>query len=228
MRRRATEAVPLTADYPGTSKNPMCVEGARLLPERPRRRDEPLVDEPDGKDLRQHTRHKDFDPGRRRSPTAASSTSSARISGCSISKSGDRHGGPDPLVSDFEQLRERWVKKPAQYLTAGAPVAGWRGWCSRRAGEVFVAPAKPGRLVRVARKPGVRFRDARYSADGKSIAGDDDARAARLEFWRYPANGVGAARAAHQGRQGAALGRRAFARRQVDGAHEQGPATVAV
>ncbi len=39
------EAMPLTPDFPGTSKNPMCVEGPRLLPLRPRRRHERLVDE---------------------------------------------------------------------------------------------------------------------------------------------------------------------------------------
>ncbi len=39
------EAAPLTADFTGTSKNPMCVAGPRLLPLRPRRGREHLVDE---------------------------------------------------------------------------------------------------------------------------------------------------------------------------------------
>jgi tricorn protease len=80
-----SEAVPLTSDYPGTSKNPMFWKGRLYF----------LSDRdgvmnvwsmtPDGKDLKQHTRHKDFDAqSGRRFPTGASPTSAARMSGCWI------------------------------------------------------------------------------------------------------------------------------------------------
>ncbi len=184
------EAVPLTRDYPGTSKNPMFWKGrVYFLSDR-----DGVMNvwsmTPDGKDLRQHTRHKDFD-------AQTASLADGRIAyqcGADIwlldLKSGKDAVVPITLVSDFDQLRERWVKKPAQYLSSGHLAPDGSGMVFTVRGEVFVAPAKPGRLVRVARQPGVRFRDARYSADGKSILVMSTA-SGETEFWRYPANGVG-------------------------------------
>jgi tricorn protease len=185
------EAVALTRDYPGTSKNPMFWKGrVYFLSDR-----DGVMNVwsmmPDGKDLKQHTRHKDFD-------AQSASLSDGRIAyqcGADIwlldLKSGKDAVVPITLVSDFEQLRERWVKKPMQYLSSGHLAPDGSGIVFTARGEVFVAPAKPGRLVRVARKPGVRFRDARYSADGKSIV-VMTTESGETEFWRYPANGVGA------------------------------------
>ncbi len=186
-----TEAVPLTRDYPGTSKNPMFWKGrVYFLSDR-----DGVMNvwsmTPEGKDLKQHTRHKDFD-------AQTASLSDGRIAyqcGADIwlldLKTGRDAVVPITLVSDFDQLRERWVKKPMQYLSSGHLAPDGSGLVFTARGEVFVAPAKPGRLVRVARQPGVRFRDARYSADGKSIVVMSTA-SGETELWRYPANGVGA------------------------------------
>jgi tricorn protease len=57
-------------------------------------------------------------------------------------------------------------------------------------GEVFTVPAKKGRVVRVAGDPAVRYRDAVYQADGKSIA-LLSTETGETEFWSFPANGVG-------------------------------------
>ncbi|MGO9242539.1 MAG: S41 family peptidase [Bryobacteraceae bacterium] len=185
-----TEAVPLTRDYPGTSKNPMFWKGrVYFLSDR-----DGVMNvwsmTPDGKDPRQHTHHKDFD-------AQTASLADGRIAyqcGADIwlldLKSGRDAVVPITLVSDFDQLRERWVKKPMQYLSSGHLAPDGSGMVFTARGEVFVAPAKPGRLVRVARQPGVRFRDARYSADGKSIVVMSTA-SGETELWRYPANGVG-------------------------------------
>ena len=187
------EAVALTRDYAGTSKNPMFWKGrVYFLSDR-----DGVMNvwsmTPEGKDLKQHTRHKDFD-------AQSASLSDGRIAyqyGADIRlldlKSGKDAVVPITLVSDFDQLRERWVRKPAQYLTSGHVAPDGSGMVFTARGEVFVAPAKPGRLVRVAHKPGVRFRDARYSADGKSIL-VMSTESGETEFWRYPATAWAAAK----------------------------------
>jgi len=185
------EAVALTADYAGTSKNPMFWKGRLYF----------LSDRDgvmnvwsmtsEGKDLKQHTHHKDFD-------AQSASLSEGRIAyQCGADlwlldlKSGKDAPVPIVLASDFDQMRERWVKKPLDYLSAGHVAPDGAAMVFTARGDVFVAPAKPGRLVRVARKPGVRFRDARFSPDGKSIL-VISTESGETEFWRYPANGIGA------------------------------------
>jgi tricorn protease len=59
-------------------------------------------------------------------------------------------------------------------------------------GPVFVAPTKQGRLVEVTRQPGVRYRQARFMPDGRTILALSDA-SGEVELWRLPANGVGPA-----------------------------------
>ena len=87
-------------------------------------------------------------------------------------------------------------------------------------GQVFVAPAKQGRLVEVTRKTGVRYREARFLPDGKSVS-----RALRRERRGRVLDVAGErrrqARAAHERRQGAALGGRSLARRPLDRPHDK-------
>ena len=95
------------------------------------------------------------------------------------------------LVSDFDQLRDHWVKKPLEYLTGVhiAPDGDAAVFTAR--GEVFTLPAKSGRIVKVAGNSGIRYREARYMPDGKSIIALST-ESGETEFWKYPANGIGA------------------------------------
>jgi tricorn protease len=88
-------------------------------------------------------------------------------------------------------LRDHWVKKPLEYLTGVhiAPDGSAAVFTAR--GEVFTLPAKSGRIVKVAGNSGVRYREARYMPDGKSIVALST-ETGETEFWKYPANGVGA------------------------------------
>jgi len=98
---------------------------------------------------------------------------------------------PITLVSDFDQLRDHWVKKPLDYLTAAdiAPDGSAAVFTAR--GEVFTLPAAPsGRTVKVAGDSSIRFRKALYTPDGKSIIAISTL-AEKTEFWKYPANGIG-------------------------------------
>ena len=97
---------------------------------------------------------------------------------------------PITLASDFDQDREKWVKKPADYLTsAHLSPDGDRVVLTAR-GKVFVAPVEQGRLVEVTQQDRVRYREARFMPDGKSLLVLSD-QTGELEFEKLPANGVG-------------------------------------
>jgi tricorn protease len=186
----APEAVPLTGDYAGTSRNPLWWGGrVYFLSDRDGTMNVWSMDE-DGHDLRQHTHHAGWD-------AEQASLSDGRI----VYKRGadlrllDLASGTDVgldirLSSDFDQARETWVKKPMDYLTSVAlSPKGDRVALTAR-GQVFVAPAKQGRLVEVTRRPGVRYRRATFLPDGKSLVALSD-ESGEVELWKLPANGVG-------------------------------------
>jgi tricorn protease len=185
------EVVPLTADYAGTSHNPMYWKGrVYFLSDRDGTMNIFSMD-PQGHDVKQHTHHSGFD-------VQSASLSDGRIA---------YHCGADiwlldlntlqdaivpiTLVSDFDQLREHWVTKPMKYLsTAHISPDGTAAVFTAR-GEVFTLPAAPtGRIVKVAGASAIRYRDARYTPDGKSIIAIST-ETGETEFWKYPANGVG-------------------------------------
>ena len=188
----AAEAVPLTADYDGTSRTPMWwKERIYFLSDRDGSMNVWSMDEAGG-DLRQHTRHRGWDADQ-------ASLSAGRIAyklGADL-RVLDLATGADTalevrLSSDFDQEREAWVKKPLDYLTSvDLSPKGDRVALTAR-GQVFVAPAKQGRLVEATRAPGVRYRRAAFLPDGKSLVALSD-QSGEVELWRLPANGVGPA-----------------------------------
>ncbi len=186
----ADEAVPLTAGYAGTSKNPMWWKGrVYFLSDRDGTMNVWSM-APDGSDLKQHTRHSGWD-------ILSASLSKGRIAyqlGADLHildiAAGTTARVPITLESDLDQTRERWVKKPFDYLgSAHLSPSGDRVVLTAR-GKVFVAPSGPGRLVEATHRDGVRYRDARFLADGKSLVALADA-SGEVELWRLPANGVG-------------------------------------
>jgi tricorn protease len=192
------EAVPLTSDYPGTSKNPMFWRGRVYF----------LSDRDgvmnlwsmtgEGRDLRQETRRQGLD-------LRSASLSDGRIvyrCGADLFLYNIASREDRPLVinlaSDFDQMRETWVHKPADYLSAVHPSPKGDRIVLTSRGQVFVAPAKEGRLVEVTRRPGVRYRSARFLPDGRSLVAFSD-ESGEVELWRLPANGAGAGRQLTQG-----------------------------
>ena len=97
---------------------------------------------------------------------------------------------PVVLASDFDQLREHWVKKPTEFLTDVhiAPDGSAAVFTAR--GEVFTFPVRSGRIVKVASASDTRFRSARFLPDGKGIVLLSTA-TGETEFWRFPSNGEG-------------------------------------
>jgi tricorn protease len=185
------EARPLTADYPGTSKAPLFWRG-RLYFASDRDATMNLWSMlPDGKDLRQHTRHKGWEvqyPSLSEGRIAYQLGADIRV--YSIAEDRDE-AVAIRLASDLDQTRERWLKTPMEYVsTIHLSPKGDRVALTAR-GQVFVAPVVQGRLVEATRRSGVRYRDGRFFPDGKSLLALSD-ETGEVELARLPANGVGA------------------------------------
>lgn len=187
----AAEAVPLTGDFAGTSK--------RAMPWKDRvyfvsDRDGTMnlwSMTADGKDLKELTHASGWDVGH-------ASLSEGRIA---YQLGADLHvvevaSGADTLVpitldSDFDQTRQRWIDKPMDWLTRWDPAPDGERVALVARGQVFVAPRKSGRLVQVTHDDGVRWRDARFSADGKSLYALGDG-SGEVEVWQLAADGLAA------------------------------------
>ena len=186
------EATPLTHDFAGTSRQPMCGNGrVYFISDRDGSHNIWSM-AGDGRGLLQHTRHTDFD-----------------IRSASISPDGKRiayqRAGDINLVtvatnttttlaitlqSDFEQTRSRWVKNPWDFVSAVAPSpTGDRVLITAR-GQLFVAPVGNGRLVEASRASDFRAREGVFSHDGKAAYAFAD-KSGEMELWRFAANGVG-------------------------------------
>lgn len=192
FRTGTQEAMPLTKGFTGTSKNPMWWNGCVFfLSDRDGVMNVWSMDEAGG-NLKQLTHSKSWD------------VQSASLGGGNLvyQLGADIHlmtlqDGADKtlnisLESDFDQTRERWITNPSAYITALAPSADGSKVAITARGQVFVAPAEPGRLVEATRKSGVRYRDGLFMPDGKSVLALSD-ESGETEWWQFPANGVGAA-----------------------------------
>jgi len=191
---RAEEAENMTADYPGENHSPMWWDGrVYFVCDRDGTMNIWSMDE-DGRDVRQHTDHMGWDvksPGLSRGKIVYQLGADLRL--LDIATGFDRLV-PITLASDFDQLREKWVKKPMDYMTSVRLHPNGESVVLTARGRVFVAPSEQGRLVRVSREPGVRYRDVCFMPDGKTLLALSDA-TGELEFCTVPANGVGAAKA---------------------------------
>ena len=185
------EAVPLTGDYPGASTNPMFSNGrVYFLSDRDGVMNVYSMDG-QGRQVKQESHQHLFD-------VSSASLDDGRIvyaSGADLwlldLKSGKDEVIPITLVSDFDQLRQHWVAKPIQYLTQAHISPDGSQIVLTARGEIYVMPAKTGRIVKVAGESDVRYRDARFLPDGKSILALST-KSGETEFWKFPANGEGA------------------------------------
>ncbi|HZV03831.1 MAG TPA: S41 family peptidase [Gemmataceae bacterium] len=190
FRKGAAEAKPLTADYPGTSKEPMFWQG-RVYFACDRDGTMNLWSiKPDGREPRQHTKHSGFD-------VASPSLDDGRIvyqlgADLRIYDIAADIDKPIPIIldSDFDHTREKWIKEPIEYLSDAHPSPDGSKVALTARGRVFVIPKKHGRLVESGRKPGVRYRDARFLPDGKTLLVMSD-ESGEVELWTVPADGLG-------------------------------------
>ncbi len=214
------EAIPLTKDYDGTSKTPLWHNG-RVYFATDRDGTMNLWSmNTEGKDLRQHTSHKGWDL---KSPSMQGGRIvyqlGADIHLYDIAANTDRLV-PITIPSDFDQLREKWVKNPMEYMTSyGISPTGDRIAFTAR-GQVFVAPAEQGRFVRVTGNNRIRYRQAVFMPDGKTLLALSD-ETGETEFVTLPANGAGSTQALTSDAKVLRWGGRAIAGREEDCLHRQ-------
>jgi tricorn protease len=188
--KNAVEATPLTGDFAGTSRSPMWWNGRVYFASD---RDGVMnvwSMNPAGKDLRQHTHHTDYD-------IQSPSLDAGRV----VYQRGadlyllDLATGKDALIpirlaSDYDQMRERWMKKPMDWVTSSHLSPDGKRVALTARGQVFVAPTRQGRLMELTRKKSVRYRDARFLPDGKSVVVLSD-ESGEVELWKLAARGDG-------------------------------------
>ncbi len=185
------EARPLTADWKGTSKQPMVWQGrVYFISDRDGTMNLWSMT-PDGGDVRQLTHHAQWD-------VLGASLSEGRIVyqlGADLRlytiATGEDRAIPITLTSDLDQTREHWITKPMEWLTAAHLSPNGDRVVLTARGQVFVAPVGPGRLVEASRHPGVRYRSARFAPDGRSLYTLSD-QSGETEWWRLDADGIGA------------------------------------
>jgi tricorn protease len=185
----AAEAIELTGDFDGESHSPMWWNGrVYFVSDRDGTMNIWSMDE-NGRDSRQHTHHSGWDvmnPSLSDGRIAYQLGADLRL--YDIARDQDREM-PITLASDLDQLREKWVTNPMQYLTSAHIHPEGESAVLTARGRVFVAPAGKGRLVRASRKDSVRFRDVVFMPDGSLLGLSDET--GELEFVRMSANGVG-------------------------------------
>lgn len=184
------ESVPLTSDFTGTSTDPMYWNGrVYFLSDRDGVKNVYSMDV-QGHDVKEESHQHGFDI------ESASLHDGRIVYACGSDlwlldlKSGHEEIIPISLASDFDQMREHWVKKPLDYLTSVHLSSDGSSAVFTARGEVFVLPAKAGRVIKVAGDSSIRYREARFMPDGKSVIALSTA-SGETEFWKFPANGVG-------------------------------------
>lgn len=184
------EAIELSDAYRGESHHPMWW-GNRIyfITDRDSIMNVWSMDE-NGKDLKQHSKQMVHD-------VRAASIHEGKIvyhSGADLWLH-DLETGKDSLIpitltSDFDQLREKWVKDSKEYITSVRLDPTGDKMVITARGRIFVVPAKDGRLVQASRKEGVRYRDAVFNASGKEVISLTD-ESGEFEFVQIPATGTG-------------------------------------
>ena len=185
-----SEARSLTADYPGTSKDPMWWNGRVYFASD---RDGIMnlwSIAPDGSNPVQHTRHAVFDV---RSPSIGDGRIVYQL-GADL-RVYDIAAGTDREVaivldSDFDHMREKWLSEPMNWLTSAHISSDGSRVALTARGQVFTAPRKQGRIARATHENGVRWREARFLPDGKRVVALGDG-SGEVELWTLPADGVG-------------------------------------
>jgi len=190
FERAASEAVELTGDYAGESHSPMWYDGrVYFVSDRDGTMNLWSMDESGGS-LRQLTRHSGWDV---KEPDLQDGRIVYQL-GADL-RLFDIGSGRDALVpitlaSDLEQLREKWIDTPLEYLTSAHLDPDGSHVVLTARGRVFVAPTGAGRLVRASVKEGVRYRDVTFLPDGETLLGLSDA-SGEFEWVTLPAAGVG-------------------------------------
>ncbi len=195
-----SEAKALTPDYPGTSRDAMWANGRVYFATDRNGTMNIWSMKPDGGDLKQHTHHVGWDiqePACDGRHIVYQLGADIHVLDVSTDKDAVIAIG---LTSDFDQQREKWVTSPMDYMTAAHISPDGDRVALTARGEVFVAPVGQGRLMAITRDKHARHRDARFLPDGDRVLTLSD-ESGEVEFWTYPANGIGESKQLTNGAQ---------------------------
>lgn len=185
----AEEAVPLTVNYAGTSKDPMWYEGRiYFISDRDGTMNIWSMKD-DGTDLQQATDYIYFDI---QEPSIHEENIIYQIGAdLYIYNIPSKTEGKVTvfLTSDFEQRRQKWITNPTNNISGGviSDKGDFISLTSR--GRVFVAPVKSGRFVEVTRKYGIRYKYARFLPGSKDLIMQSD-ESGEMEYWKAPLDGM--------------------------------------
>ena len=187
------EAVRLTPEADGGNQRPL-VWGSRLVVLSDRSGVMNLWSVArDGRDARALTSHGDFE-------ARESAISGDRVvyrHGADIRvldlRSGADRAVPIELASDFDQQRERWIRKPLEHFTGLAIAANGERVAVAARGRVATAGTGTLRRVDIALPPASRVRGATFMPDGRQVLALSDA-SGEFELWLFPADGSGPGR----------------------------------
>ncbi len=184
------EAVPLSAGFEGTDQRPMWWDGrVYFRSDRDGTMNLWSMDR-DGGDLKQHTHHQGFDVlGPSLGDGRVVYQLGADLWVYDIASNATKKLRID-LPSDFDQMRERWIQKPVDWLTSARLSDDGTDLVLTARGQVFVTPVDGGRMVEVTRRNGVRYRQARLLPDGKTVLTLSD-EGGEVEWWTFRADGFG-------------------------------------
>ncbi len=184
----SSEAIPLTGDYAGTSKNPMFFDGRLYF----------LSDRdgtmnlwsmaPDGTGLKQHTfsvawdlRDAELQDGKiiyqKQADLYVYDIDDNRETILDIS-----------LISDFDQKRLSWEKEPMKKLQSYAISDSGNFVLLTARGRVFSAPVDGGRWIELTRKQGVRYSSAKFSGKKDDVIFLSD-ESGETELWKTTRDG---------------------------------------
>ncbi len=177
------EAIPLTADYPGTNKNPLYYNNRiYFLSDRDGTMNIWSMTT-DGSDLKQHTKEVRWD------------LDDADIfNGIIACKQGadiilynidsDKLEKPDiKITSDFDQKKEQWISDPKSKITSvNLSYTGDHVVITSR-GRIFSVPVEGYRWSEVTRKYGIRYKNASYmNKDNEILMLSDES--GEYEIWK--------------------------------------------
>ncbi len=181
------EAVPLTTDYPGTSRQPNVLADGRVyfLSDRQDAMNVWSM-RPDGSDLLRHTGFTEFDI----QELAGDGTRLVFRLGAdlwTLSPGREARKVDVRLTSDLGQSLLDWEKTPSASDAAISHDGKTVALVAR--GELFTAPVGTGRWVHASRDSGVRYRNVTFTTDSLHVFALSD-RSGELEWWKVRIDGT--------------------------------------
>lgn len=182
------EATPLTADYAGTSYNPMFYnKRLYFLSDRDGTMNLWSM-ETDGTKLAQHTKSVAWD-------LKEAELQNGKIIYQKMADlyvydiESDKESLLDiSLVSDFEQRRPYWVKDPEKKIQFADISESGNNVVLTSRGRIFTAPSDGGRWIELTRLSGIRYKAAKFSGKDENIVYLSD-ESGEMELWQTAKDG---------------------------------------